>query len=178
VKVKTIDSPVFITKIKNHIEHKNILLNSIEIFNKVNESQIKNIELNSKTKGIVKSDWNLERGEYLKYFYKYIAKEQIQLICDYLNLENWEINNGWFQQYNNKGEHNWHTHPNTQFTNVYYLELPDKKYKTQIKDLNNKILDFDVNEGDILTFPSYFIHKSKPNGVKRKTIISYNTSFY
>ena len=42
----------------------------------------------------------------------------------------------------------------------------------------NKILDFDVNEGDILTFPSYFIHKSKPNGVKRKTIISYNTSFY
>ena len=69
------------------------------------------------------------------------------------------------------------THPNTQFTNIYYLELPDSLYKTEVKDINNNILEFDAKEGDILTIPSHLIHGSKPNSNKRKTIISYNSSF-
>jgi len=48
---------------------------------------------------------------------------------------------------------------------------------TEIKTLNNKIIKVNAKEGDILTFPAYLKHRSKPiKNEKRKTIISFNTS--
>ena len=35
----------------------------------------------------------------------------------------------------------------------------------------------DPEEGDIITFPAHLLHKSKPNGDKRKTVISFNSNF-
>jgi hypothetical protein len=45
-------------------------------------------------------------------------------------------------------------------------------------DINKSIIDLDVKEGDLVTFPAYIIHRSKNNKSNdRKTIISFNTSF-
>ena len=51
---------------------------------------------------------------------------------------------------------------------------------TEIYDYttNKKIPNLYVKEGDLLTFPSIFPHRSTINNTnKRKTIISFNTNF-
>ena len=49
--------------------------------------------------------------------------------------------------------------------------------KTNIKDFD-KIKNIDVNEGQIISFPGYWKHKSPPNIYDEpKIIISFNTNF-
>jgi hypothetical protein len=175
MKIIQTTTPIFVYTIENHLEHKDILLNAINLFIESQDTELD--EHSTGTNTTIQSDWNLTRGDYLQYFYKHIVPQQIIEITKSLHLENWSIDNGWFQQYTELSEHTWHTHPNTQFTNVYYLELPDNSYKTEVKDINNNIIEFDAKEGDILTIPSHLVHRSKPNSNKRKTIISYNSSF-
>ena len=64
---------------------------------------------------------------------------------------------------------------------LHYLELPEGTPKTQIINPYNQkdIIEVDVKEGDLLTFPSYVLHKApKNNSDKRKTIISFNTTVH
>ena len=81
----------------------------------------------------------------------------------------------WFQQYEEKSLHSYHNHPKANFTNVYFLELPDEQFKTSIK-IKDKEYDYEVKEGQIITFPAYILHTSKENGNLRKTVISFNSS--
>ena len=73
--------------------------------------------------------------------------------------------------------HGWHIHGD-HYTGVYYLEYPDDAAKTQIcSPLSMKIHDVDAREGDIIIFPSHWIHRSgNPNSKSRKTIVSFNFS--
>ena len=82
----------------------------------------------------------------------------------------------WFQQYVTGNAHGWHTH-GSNFTGVYYLELDESSPKTEIIEPSrqNKKIVMDVNEGDILMFPSYVIHRAPIiNNNIRKTIVSFN----
>jgi len=92
-----------------------------------------------------------------------------------LSLQTPQMVNLWFQQYINNSSHGWHIHGHN-FTGVYYLELNECSPKTQlIEPISLKMLEIDAKEGDIVLFPSMFIHRSplmKSN--KRKTIISFN----
>ena len=36
------------------------------------------------------------------------------------------VQNIWYQQYNSNDEHDWHTHTGSHYTNIYFVELPDK----------------------------------------------------
>lgn len=81
----------------------------------------------------------------------------------------------WFQWYPPGGFHDWHVHPLCHFTNVIYIELPNVEVKTEIKDFNGNIIEVDVSEGDILTFPAFLLHRSPPT-TKDKIIISFNTN--
>jgi hypothetical protein len=86
------------------------------------------------------------------------------------------IDEFWFQQYANGDSHGWHTH-GSNFTGVYYLELDETSPKTEIIEPSrqNKKIVMDVNEGDILMFPSYVIHRAPviENDI-RKSIVSFN----
>ena len=175
MKILQTNSPIFIYSVPNHAEHKNILLNAIELFIKSKDTELD--ESHGAVNTTIHSDWNSTRGDYLQYFYKYILPPQLTEITKSLHLKNWEIHNGWFQQYQEFAEHTWHTHPNAQFTNVYYLKLPDNKFVTELLDINKQPIYLDAKEGDIVTFPAHLLHRSKANGNKIKTIISYNTSF-
>ena len=96
-------------------------------------------------------------------------------MCHNLHSKSWRIQNAWFQQYINNNFHKWHNHPDTNFTNVYFVELPFKNLGTEI--LNHSQLD--LNEGDLLTFPGHLYHKSPLNySNKRKTVISFNSNFF
>jgi len=54
--------------------------------------------------------------------------------------------------------------------------LPPDAPKTEIL-IDNEIIQLDVSEGDIVSFPAYIFHRSPPNKGRTKTIISFNTSF-
>ena len=83
----------------------------------------------------------------------------------------------WFNQYSEGGEHDWHNHPGCQFTNCYYLELPDVEYSTDVIGTDGKICKIHAIEGDVMTCPAWMKHRSKPNGPERKTIIAWNSNY-
>jgi len=158
------------------------IVNSIENYKHHNKKLLDLIEKTPKKKynDITYTDWKIPKNidrPYLKYFYDLIEPKLIN-IGNFLKYKECEIQNTWFQQYYKNDNHDWHNHPICNFTNVYYIELPDNN-KTELYDnVNKSIIDLDVKEGDLVTFPAHIIHRSKTNqSNKRKTVISFNTSF-
>jgi hypothetical protein len=171
IKIKKIPSYYLVTKIKEHKQIKDKLLSLID-----------SIPKNS-FEDITHTDWNLPKNlkrEYLEYFYKIITP-YINEMANLLKQDTCYITNGWFQQYYKNNFHNYHIHEKTNFTNVYYLELPDVRKTTSIRPVINskKSLNLIAKEGDLVTFPAMYYHASeKINDNFRKTIISFNSDFY
>lgn len=159
---------IFVTKINNFKKINKKLLSLI--------STIKNNKYNTNKDSIHNTDWNLPKNferKYVDYFVP-IIRPYLNEIAKKLHSEKAVIDNIWFQQYKKNDEHSWHTHGLSNFSNVYFVELPLKSLATEI--LNVK--DLNLNEGDLLTFPSHLYHRSPINKTnKRKTIISFNCDF-
>ena len=168
-----IKSYYMVTDIKEHEEIKEKLLYLIEIMPKSN----------TPVQGWPETDWFVpaeHKREYLDYFYEIIRPYMDEMTKE-LKCMRWEIINGWFQAYNEKDNHPWHVHPFTNYTNVYYLNLPNNSIKTQIYDVvTNEIIDnIEVSEGQVLTLPAHIIHRSpENNGKEKKIIIAFNSNFY
>tara|TARA_R100001143_G_scaffold47458_1_gene42544 strand:- start:472 stop:987 length:516 start_codon:yes stop_codon:yes gene_type:complete len=167
MKIKRIESEVFILDVPEHNQYKDELLKLID------EMPDNSFD------GVSKSDWSLPKTlerKYLKLFYDEVIVSSMLKLKDYFKADAWRIENGWFQQYHKNSYHQWHNHININWANSYFLELPDPKFRTQIK-IKNKILKYDVKEGQLLCFPAHLLHRSKPNGKKRKTVIAFNSNF-
>jgi len=165
--IKNLKTEFIISKVPSHKKHKTILLDLID---KMPNNSYNNIS---------KTDWNLPKDferKYLDYFYSAIAINIMNKLKKYFKVQTWKINNGWFNQYNTNSFHEYHTHPQTNFTNVYFIELPDPHFKTAIK-IRDKEYEYNIKEGQIITFPGHIVHSSKSNGDKRKTVISFNCDF-
>jgi len=168
MQVNKIKCELFIQDVPNHQTHKKILLDLIK--------QLPN----NPYENISKTDWNLPKKlkrKYLDYFYPNISKSLMDNLQVYYKSKSWRITNAWFQQYKKDSYHEYHNHTQTNFTNVYFLELPDTNFKTILK-IENKEYEYEVKEGQLITFPAHLLHTSKPNGYKRKTIISFNSDFH
>lgn len=86
------------------------------------------------------------------------------------------IGSVWFQQYKTGDFHSWHTHGECVFSSVYYVDLPDEAPKTSFMYAGTEF-EISVQEGDILTFPSYLVHRSAVNtGSGQKTVIAFNSN--
>jgi len=171
--IKKLESYYIINKIKEHEKNKDKLLKLIE--------NIPKTSVQSKRENINHSDWNLPKDfkrDYLILFYD-IVKHYMNDIMKSLHCSKWDIRNGWFQQYTKNNKHEWHVHQHTNFSNIYYLEMPDQNMKTEFYNiLTKEIITFDLKEGDLLTFPGHLLHRSKTiNTLNRKTIISFNSNF-
>ena len=156
------------------------IVNPIENFEFHNKKLLELIEKTPKDKfmDISFTDWNISHDKhrpYLKYFVDMI-KPKIDKIAHFLDFKEVTLSNIWTQQYLNNDKHDWHHHAHCNFTNIYYVELPDLDYKTELYDpVNKSIINIDVKEGDLITFPAHIHHRSKKNlSNKRKTIISFN----
>ena len=165
--------PIIINKIKEHKKHKSILLDYIKKVKSKHNTRHQNIN----------SDWNLSSDlerKYLDYFYSDVIKSVMVKVGNKLGFGtefDWQISNTWFQQYKKNETHEWHNHPNAQFTNCYYLELPENKFKTEIIGMDGKQIDFEAKEGDVITIPAWMKHRSPNNGGKRKTVIAFNSNY-
>lgn len=129
---------------------------------------------------INKLDWHISRDfenrNWVKIIYDKLNLHFIDC-ADKLGYQDVKIWNLWFQQYIKNDTHPWHIH-SANYTGVYYLEFPKGSPSTEIIDHSNKVYKVNPNEGDIIIFPSFFIHRS-PNVQLdlQKTIISFNLDF-
>ena len=160
--IKNNDS--FLYDVDNHQKHK------LEIIN-----LIKQIPKNS-YENISHTDYNLPNTLYkawFNYFIKNVFFSWKEKFSD-LTGSRIHLSNAWFQWYEKNDFHSWHIHGATHFTNIYYLSLPNKDIKTKIKNFDQE-KNFDVSEGQILTIPAFWEHKSPLNIYDEpKIIISFN----
>lgn len=163
-----------LSEYKNHVNTKKQLLELIDR-GKYNNPINDDCEVN-----ISKTDWhrstNFERP--WVYFIKDFLSETIQEMVCSCGYDNFVLEDIWFQQYLNNSQHGWHTH-SSNFTGVYYVELPESSPKTLlIEPYSNNIIQLEVKEGDVVMFPSFTIHKAPKNlGEERKTIVSFNVNW-
>ena len=164
---------ILVNTVKNHEEHKKTLLNLIGDFERLHDTKD---YTNCSTDFNISQD--IER-DYLDYFHIHILDDVIVSISKQLGLApcEWDVPIAWFQRYNQSNVHFWHNHAYSQFTNCYFLELPDASHKTEILDINGNILEYDAKEGDIITFPAWMKHRSKPHKGEQKTVIAFNLDF-
>jgi hypothetical protein len=161
--------PFILTDVKQHEEIKPLIL-----------SQIKSMGVHGfieEGQQLSNSDWYLPNNRvrpYFIYVQDIFAKLQNDIIEKFNYSPKTDGMTYWFQQYKKGDYHDWHAHFGCMFSNVYYVDLPEKASKTTFKVLDREF-EVDVEEGQILTFPSCFLHTSKPNkSTKIKTVISVN----
>ena len=76
----------------------------------------------------------------------------------------------WFAQYYDSAHFGWHTHEGCNMSAIYFVECPKEEQITEFHGINVEPLD--LEEGDILVFPSMLPHRSRPiNNTDRKTVI-------
>jgi len=133
---------------------------------------------------ISKTDWFVDVGlerEYWNYILPFILEEIITIYQEQFKYDGFSkknICNFWFHQYYKNDTHSWHRHPFCAFNNIYYVELPKDAPGTELMiPVTNEVIIPHVEEGDLLIFPSAFLHRSPHNNsYKNKTIISFNVS--
>lgn len=173
-----LDGFYFTFPLSNHEKLKNTLLTQIDESKQIENNKPKADDYYSES--ISKLDWSWSKDfsrpcvQTLKPF----LDEAISAELTSHGYKESFIQDLWFQQYTTGDTHGWHIHGHT-FTGVYYLDLPKDAPNTQIVNPTNQeeIIVPDVNEGDILMFPSYVIHRApiiRTN--ENKTIISFNST--
>lgn len=165
--------PILKNKLKGNSQIKTKLLSLID--------QQKSGELKQNddyfTDSISRVDWDRRddtEREWVKLVGPYLQKHFTEEVKK-IGLSQVQIFDLWFQQYDKGDTHGWHVHGHN-FTGVYYLEFSKDSPRTQIVEPTTlKIIDVDVKQGDVIIFPSMFIHRAPPSKSKnRKTIISFN----
>ena len=78
----------------------------------------------------------------------------------------------WFHRMDKGDYDNWHNHSLCQWVGVYYVDLPEGE-QTLLQDYEGNVFKPDVSEGQLIIFPSSYIHKS-PKVTGRKTVINFN----
>ena len=163
-----------ISKFKPHKELKARLLDLIA------ESTSEHVVQPHAEVDITRTDWATS-SNFTRPWVEYLKQPLVEHMLDVykdLGYGGYTLHEIWFQQYQKNSQHGWHTH-SANFTNVYYLEMPDDAPKTLIVNAFNQqeIIEVEVEEGDILVFPSFVVHKAPINiSNNRKTIISYNVN--
>jgi len=167
--------PVFIKKFKQHKNYKQ------KILDEINSSDLKRrLEENTNNGISVSTDWSIN-SEIKRPYYDLIEKDLYNHFFDditsILKCKKINIVNFWFNEYNfiNEDFHGWHLHEECMWTNIYYVDLQEKFPKTELKNYMGQIISYNVEEGDILTFPSIVFHRSNITKQNyKKTVISFN----
>mgnify|MGYP003640009840 CR=1 FL=1 len=159
---------IFKTKVKDFKDIKGPILSDIEAmgtYSMVNDHQ-----------KISNTDWHLNSDYDRSYWNHAIGAVDLhnQSLRETHEYDRCSVANYWFQQYERGDYHKWHNHSLACFSNVFYIELNNGASKTSFK-WQGIIFDMPVEEGDIISFPAFLAHSSKPNQGKRKTVISFNS---
>lgn len=171
--IHKLDSIYVIKPLKEHAQIKEKLL---ELINK--QENFEHLDDPIDGVNITRCDWGTSRWDTSRPWAQYLMEflgPHLNTTIEEMGYVECKVLELWFQQYDTNSTHGWHVHGQN-WTNVYYLDMPEGTPKTQfINPYTKQITDFDVKEGDVLTFPSYVIHRAPVNKSNElKTIISWN----
>lgn len=164
----------------SHSEIKDYLLQEID--KSVGNSVVDSTTVETKDKDLItKTDFfqkkeNFYTNSYILKLHSEFKKEFYNVLMDYYCAENFNLDYAWYQQYKTGDLHDWHFHPTSNISFVYFLELNSYKESTQFFDTKKrKVFHPKVKEGDVIVFPSFTPHRSPRIKTKnRKTVISGN----
>ena len=149
-----------------------------EILKLIDQAPAESVMASPAEVNISRTDWK-HSSETTRKWVNYLFNDLMNhMLNSYqeLGFDNFTLGEIWFQQYYQASQHGWHIHGRN-FTNVYYLELPNDAPRTELivpYDKTSKLI-LDVNEGDTVVFPSFVLHRAPPNqSINRKTIVSFN----
>tara|TARA_R100000426_G_C4790594_1_gene98410 strand:+ start:229 stop:801 length:573 start_codon:yes stop_codon:yes gene_type:complete len=165
--------PILKNKFKKHSKLKQSLL---DLINNQETGSLKQFD-SYYDDSISRVDWD-RRSDFQREWVKLINEDLINNFDNQvkkIGLKNIRLIHLWFQQYFKGDTHGWHVHGNN-FTGVYYLEFSKCAPRTQIiEPISKRLIEVEAKEGEIIIFPSVYIHRaSKSKSKKRKTIISFN----
>ena len=167
MKKTNINLQIYKQSIKNY---KEINKRFLDYFDETPEEESYN-----KSYKVYKADFKKSQDftrNYINYFFTHFSP-YINNVGKELQCTKCTVSNVWFQQYQKKDYHPWHNHAKSNYTCIYFVELPEK-LGTEFLNINVN----DIHEGDLLTFPSSIMHRSPVNTTdKRKTIISFNLDY-
>lgn len=166
---------VFKSRVENHEEIKPKLLGAIE------ELGVHNIVMAHER--ITNTDWhvrddipNFRNKKYVEIAMPPIERH-LEALQNKTGLLSPTLSKIWFQQYGQGDYHGWHVHGRCMFSNIYYVDLDNDAARTTFRHFGQEFT-IDLEEGCILTFPSFMQHCSKHNNSQRmKTVISFNLDF-
>jgi len=174
--IKLASTPIFHTlyKCPEYLDFKQELLNQIKVSPSYQETE---------KDSIYRLDFTLAREDkkYLELVLSNVILPTIEHQANLLSFGDSKISlhviDIWFQQYIKNDIHKWHTHPKSNFNNIFYLEKPDKVNTEFYCPIRKEIYIIDnIQEGDILTFPGHVVHRSGLNTTTdRKTVIAFNS---
>lgn len=173
LRVQNVNLPFFVRAVTEHITLKDKILDKIHSMG--THCIVEPGEQISNT------DWHLSSNRERPYWdlVSSVAYEHLNTIGNYLypdfQSKCTHINNYWFQQYLTSDFQDWHTH-NMSFSNVYFVELSQPTQSTTFR-LGGTEFQVEVREGEILTFPGFVQHTSKPNKGAKKTVVVFNSSW-
>ena len=118
-----------------------------------------------------------------------ILKELKKQIIDILNLHNLFLSMSWAQIYKKTQKHKKHTHPNSAYSGIIYVDGNKNSGQTIFyHPLRDRLLEYDINFVEIfkpefkinklILFPSFISHEVlEEKEDSDRTIISFNTKF-
>ena len=172
-----LNTPCLLDSFKDHEKLKNTLVSLI----KETKADYLNEQQDYYSDLIHRLDWSQSTDKNRKWV-KHILpslQDHFENYAKKLGYEKVDVTNIWFQQYNQNGKHGWHTHAEN-YTGVYYVQFSNKCAKTELIDpfSQNKKIEIEAKEGDIVIFPSYVIHRATEQKENvEKIIISFNINF-
>ena len=166
-----------VIRVPNHNDIKNNLLDQIYYEQDVSASP------QDKNHSIAFTDFfsDFNNSLYKDFFLNNVIEKYYDLAVKSLGYSDYEIINIWYQQYQYNDTHGWHTHPECNYSNVYFLELPSKEVSTEFLNVKkDTVFRVDsIKEGDILSFPGHIIHRSPKNITnERKSVIVFNSNIF
>lgn len=173
--------PFFISHNENHKVDKLTILDNIRKIGKYSivrpHEEVDNTDYHVREDYLSKAELQAKK-DYFNVIMEFV-RQHYSAIADKMNLHGVELaTHYWFHQYTQVNSHfDFHMHQGCMLSNIYYVELPEGA-GTIFKTINGEF-KVDVKEGDLLTFPSIFLHKSAQLKTKsRKTIISFNSDVF
>ena len=143
-------------------------------------SKQKRSSLNEGYDRISNTDWHIKNDfsrEYVKPFCDRIIPS-LETLSNSYNLYRIEISGVWFQQYEQHSRHGWHVHPQSNWSGVYYVELPHDHLRTEFLNVQEQQTIQPILNDNCIVFPSNIMHRSPENNThQRKTSISFNFNF-
>ena len=161
---------IIVSNYINHNRYKQILLDLIE----KDDGEV----YNDGTDIISKTDFFNKKffiNEQTNNLFKNEFENHLHTIFKNFSYNLLDVRQIWYQVYEKNNIHNWHPHAECHWTNVYLLH---GNMKTEIKNIKGELINYDAQEGDIITFPSYLYHRSPINTLNdKRVIISFNGNF-